>query len=109
MKIGIDIQDVSRIERLTPEKLQRIFSAREISYIEQKNNSPETIAGLFAAKEAYFKALGQGITHNRLLEIEIGHDKNGAPHYVEIINSTLSISHTKTTAVAVCVIYHNLV
>ena len=110
MKTGIDIQDVARIKKLSEDKLRRIFSVLELEYIESKNRAAQTIAGMYAAKEAYFKAIGTGITHNKLREVEILHDDFGAPY---IMNNeqgkgqrsvSISISHTKDTAVAVCIL-----
>jgi phosphopantetheine--protein transferase-like protein len=101
MKIGIDIVE---IERFAGFKYPDIFSAAELEYIQDKNNPPETTAGLYAAKEAYFKATGTGIIKSKLPEIEIAHDQNGKPYYRNNPTASLSISHTKTTAVAVCII-----
>jgi len=112
--IGIDIQDVDRFESYTkPEKMERMFSRRELDYISRKGHALETIAGMFCAKEAFFKAVGSGINISQLLEVEIGHQKSGAPYYIlssEIIKQNnlstarinLSISHTKRVATAIC-------
>ena len=108
MKIGIDIQQIAKVKSLvgTP-RMQRIFSEYELSYIEKKNFAPRTIAGLYCAKEAYFKALGTGVIHNQLNKVEVLHDELGAP-YLNLpdksIKTTLSISHTKSVAVAVVII-----
>jgi len=110
VKIGIDIQDISRIKKIKPDHMARIFSVSELEYIGRKNNSPQTIAGLYSAKEAFFKALGAGVQHSKLSQVEIGHDEFGAPKFNlkgsdwAELNTSLSISHTKNTAVAVCVI-----
>jgi holo-[acyl-carrier protein] synthase len=101
IKVGIDIVEVERFVNFGH---KNIFSAGELEYIRGKNNSPETIAGLYSAKEAYFKAIGTGIIKSKLPEIEIAHDENGKPYYKNAPSVSLSISHTKTTAVAVCVI-----
>ncbi len=102
MNIGIDIVDCDRVLNLINEK---IFSKNEIEYIHKKNNSLQTIAGIFAAKEAYFKAKGTGILRSKLPEIEVLHHKGGQPYYAHDEHATLSISHTATTAVAVCIIF----
>ncbi|MCL2756146.1 MAG: holo-ACP synthase [Firmicutes bacterium] len=115
MQIGIDIQDVKRMKQLSNAHLERIFSASEREYIISKNNAPQTIAGLYAAKEAFFKALGTGVMHSKLNLIEIKHTEQGAPFLniqdaelgEKIKYSTLSISHTKDTAVAVVIIEKN--
>lgn len=102
MNIGIDIVDCERVAGLISDK---IFSAEELAYIREKNNALPTVAGLFAAKEAYFKARGTGIIKSELPKIVIGHDENGQPYYINQSQTALSISHTKTTAVAVCIIF----
>jgi holo-[acyl-carrier protein] synthase len=101
MKVGIDIVEV---ERFTNFNYRGIFSPAESEYIRGKNDSPETIAGLYSAKEAYFKAVGTGIIKSKMPEIEISHDANGKPYYKNMPAASLSISHTKTAAVAVCII-----
>ena len=56
---GVDIVYISRIEKLMRDKkdrfYNRIFTPDEIKYIEEKNHSPQTVAGIFAAKEAISK------------------------------------------------------
>ena len=102
MNIGIDIVECDRVANLESDK---VFSAEELDYLRQKNHALETVAGLFAAKEAYFKARGTGIIKSELPKIVIGHHENGQPYYVNLPQTALSISHTATTAVAVCIIF----
>jgi holo-[acyl-carrier protein] synthase len=101
MNVGIDIEEVTRFR---DKDISRIFSAAEQEYIHSKSLAPETIAGLYCAKEAYFKATGTGIIIGKLTEIEIAHDANGKPYYKNDLKASLSISHTKSNAVAVCII-----
>jgi holo-[acyl-carrier protein] synthase len=58
--IGIDIVDISRIEALAAKHgerfLQRVFTEGEISYARGKRRCSESLAGRFAAKEAFMKA-----------------------------------------------------
>jgi phosphopantetheine--protein transferase-like protein len=100
MNVGIDIAE---IERFTGANIGGAFSAAEMEYIRGKPNKAETMAGLFCAKEAYFKAAGTGILKSRLPSVEIAYDGGGRPFYKNDPNALLSISHTKTTAVAVCI------
>jgi holo-[acyl-carrier protein] synthase len=116
MQIGIDIMEAVRFENMDRERMARIFTEREMDYIHKKNMAPETIAGMFCAKEAFFKALGTGVTQNNILDIEILHDHAGAPFYrlspsmiqnfgrLSTSKMQVSISNTKTVSVAVCII-----
>jgi holo-[acyl-carrier protein] synthase len=61
---GIDLTEVSRIRdaisRHGTRFMSRIYTDREISYVEHKANRFERYAARFAAKEAAMKALGTG-------------------------------------------------
>jgi holo-[acyl-carrier protein] synthase len=62
--IGIDIIEVARVRRLgskSPRFLERIFTPGEIAYCSKKKNQYQHFAARFAAKEAFFKALGERI------------------------------------------------
>ena len=102
MNIGIDIVECERVTGLISDK---IFSKSELEYIHSKKNALPTVAGLFAAKEAYFKAKGTGIVKSKLPEVVICHHENGQPYYLMDTQAVLSISHTNSMAVAVCIIF----
>ena len=102
MNIGIDIVEIERVAGL---KNDKVFSQNELAYIAKKNHALSTVAGLFAAKEAYFKAKGTGIVKSKLPEVVICHHENGQPYYLMDTQAVLSISHTNSTAVAVCIIF----
>jgi holo-[acyl-carrier protein] synthase len=61
---GIDLAEVPRIrtsfERFGLKFRDRLYTAREIAYVERKANRFERYAARFAAKEAGMKALGTG-------------------------------------------------
>ena len=112
---GIDIVEIDRIcSAINNNKrfIERIFTRNEINYIESKNNNMNTIAGLFAAKEAVSKALGSGISGFKWTDIEIYSEPSGKPSVrllgkakeladkVNISNIHISISHSKENAVA---------
>jgi holo-[acyl-carrier protein] synthase len=62
--IGIDIIEVTRVKNLAeknPRFLKRIFTDEEVEYCSKKKNSHQHLAARFAAKEAFFKALGKRI------------------------------------------------
>ena len=68
LKTGIDITSVDRIENEMQNRtfVKRVFSDKEQEYI--KNKSYASAAGIFAAKEAFFKS------QNMPLSIEYGND-----------------------------------
>ena len=81
--LGMDLCEISRMERLLDDErfLKRYFNEGEIGYIRTKGKSAaQTMAGIYAAKEAFSKALGTGITFD-LKEISIFHDEAGMPGY----------------------------
>lgn len=119
MHCGVDITKIDRFSKfLDDEKyLKKYFTSNEIEYIFSKQNKLQTIAGLYASKEAFLKALGNGIGRGlNLADINILHDKNGKP-FIEITpqiqyhlinyranDVCLSISHDGEYAVAFCVL-----
>ena len=117
--LGTDIVDIARIAKSVEEIRfrERVFSVHEISYCETKTNKAESYAARFAAKEAFFKALGTGwrggIAFN---EVEIKNDELGKPS-IHLLGTTakiiaekkvksihVSLSHTKETAIATVII-----
>lgn len=101
-KIGTDIVKISRIEKsIKKESFKNmVFSVNEISYCK----TAESFAGLFAAKEAYFKAAGTGI-NKRLNEIEILHNEKGRPYINGLPCSDVSISHDGEYAAATVILW----
>lgn len=101
-KIGIDIVEISRIEKSVQRDsfLKRVFTENEIAYAE----NAQSLAGIFAAKEAYFKALGTGITFP-LTDIEILHNENGKPYINGKEKCDLSISHDGGIAAATVILW----
>ena len=102
--VGIDIIEVERIEKLLNDNfITRNFSEAELEF----NSKPESVAGSFAAKEAFAKALGTGFRGFNLHDVEVLRDELGAPYIIfqgKQANAHVSISHTKSTAVAVVII-----
>lgn len=112
--LGIDLCEVTRMEKhLSDDRfLTRYFTEDEIRYVRSKGkNAAQTLAGLFAAREALGKALGTGIDFD-LRESEVCHDASGRPFYRlhgNLAERTagccfmLSISHEAGMAAAVCI------
>ena len=79
--IGIDLCELDRMQRLLEEgrSLWRMFTDAEQAYIAGKGaTAAQTMAGMFAAKEAILKAIGTGMTVP-LTDIVIGHTELGQP------------------------------
>ena len=113
---GIDLVEIARFRELDPKILKRfyarVFTPGERAYI---GGSFERAAGIFAAKEALVKALGCGIGLVTWQEVGIGYDAQGKPlpeltgsakkaeQVLGISAWSISISHTRSNAVAVAV------
>ncbi len=118
--LGTDIIEVGRIkEKLLADEGFRnsIFTHVEIEYCESKKNKAENYAARYAAKEAFFKALGTGWRYGMAWrEIEIINDELGKPdikvsgkvqEYIErskIKNIHVSLSHIKDMVNAIVII-----
>lgn len=106
MKIGIDVTQLSRIKKAAENEnfMERIFTEQEISYFSKGKIKWESVAGNFAAKEAFSKYLGTGIDGISFKDIELFHNEKGMPYICfkgERAKVTVSISHSEDTAVAV--------
>ncbi len=88
--IGTDIVSVDRIKNSLKNKdfIKRIFNEKEILKCKKVNNSINCYAKRFAAKEAFSKALGTGISNGiSFNEIIILNKKSGKP-YISVIDQT---------------------
>ena len=95
--IGTDIVSVDRIKKSVKNKnfLKRIFNKKEILKCKKVNRSINCLAKRFAAKEAFSKALGTGISKGiNFNEIVILNKKSGKP-YINIIGQTKKILYKK--------------
>ncbi|MEK4974757.1 holo-ACP synthase [Niallia sp. FSL R7-0648] len=109
---GIDITEIDRIESLLqskPKFVKRILTDTEMEKFQQLSGHRkcEFLAGRFAAKEAFAKALGTGIGANlSFLDIEIGYEEKGKPCIVKPFSKGvhLSITHSKHYAFAQVII-----
>jgi len=123
--IGVDIIKVARVSRLAKmDSNHKVFTAREMDYANLKaivkqrgetcTEKENSLAGMFASKEAFLKAFGMGIGEELALsDIEVGHYESGQPYIVEsekiaaflkkhnVNHIYLSISHDAGLAIAV--------
>jgi holo-[acyl-carrier protein] synthase len=81
---GVDLAEVPRIrasvERFGRKFVERIYTPREIAYVERKANKYERFAARFAAKEAGMKALGTGWRRGvRWQDFEVTNLPSGRP------------------------------
>lgn len=103
--VGIDIVDIARIggilERHGERFLEKVFAPSEIAYARSKKRLEETLAGRFAAKEAFMKAHGKRLIWR---EIEVCSDA-GRPFiiYHGTHYDGVSISHERSYAVSIVV------
>jgi holo-[acyl-carrier protein] synthase len=119
--IGVDIIDIPRVQKMVDDDknnfVTRVFTENEIKYCQTKHKKAIHFAARFAAKEAFFKALGTGWRYGmKWQEISVENDELGKPE-INLSGQTLeffknydcqhinlSISHTKEYAVAFVVI-----
>lgn len=107
--IGIDVIEISRFRDMNNLEMfiRRVFTQNEADYFVTKKNGARgfyaAIAGHFAAKEAFSKAIGTGVRGFSLADIEVCHDELGKP-YLKFggvtVNAAVTISHSDTVAVA---------
>ena len=88
--IGTDIIKVSRIKDALKKKtfLSRIYNVTEITKCKKTKKSIGCFAKRFAAKEAFSKALGTGISKGiNFNQIIVLNEKNGKP-FIKLIENT---------------------
>jgi len=119
--IGIDLAEVDRIreaiERHGRRFIDRIYTEKEIAYVERKANKYERYAARFAAKEAGMKAVGTGWKRGvRWRDFEVTNLPSGRPtlqlhgeaakfaENLGVRNIALSITHTAAQGMAIVIL-----
>lgn len=108
--LGTDIIEISRISKANKEDrlAKRVLTPDELDLYEGISNEERKtsyLAGRFAVKEAYSKALGTGIGKAvSFNDINCLNDENGKPFLVNASNTHVSISHSRDYAVATVII-----
>jgi len=114
--LGVDIVDVRMMARIIAGKagksfIKKTFTSKEIAYAK---GSAQTLAAIFAAKEAAFKAFGTGWLNGNL--VEVAHGRNGAPSLklhgkmetlakkMKIKRALVSLSYTESSAIAAVIV-----
>ena len=106
IKTGTDIVEISRFAKMQDIDLflKHAFTKRERDYFGGLKNPCKSIAGAFAAKEAFSKYMGSGFRGFGLRDVEVLHDSLGKPYLVFMnnrISADVSISHSDLYACAV--------
>ena len=122
LSVGVDLVEIERVEK-TLERygdrfLRRIYLDREIEYCMRKSRPGPSLAARFAAKEALFKAAAPLAPKGERLRLrwkqaEVYRGSSGPPtlnltgSYRDVAEGkhlSLSLSHSKTHAIAVVAI-----
>lgn len=119
MGLGIDFVNVNRMKHWTEIDgiVKRYFHENEIeAALSRGSSSILSLAARFAAKEAFGKALGTGLSGLKLTDIEVKNDHNGKPEiflretaleaFMDLGGKYihLSLSHEEEAAVAIVII-----
>jgi len=115
---GVDIVEVERIRRSVQKWgkhfLNKVFTVRELRYVQKKKNRYESLAARFATKEAVVKAFGERKERPfSLRQIEVVNTKVGVPKIIlhtpngkgslrlpkEVAEVVVSMSHSRLYAV----------
>jgi holo-[acyl-carrier protein] synthase len=117
--IGVDVIRVCRMERWrnVPGLLARYFHPEELSAALSKGSGADlSLAARFAAKEAFGKALGRGLSGIALKDILVVNRHNGKPEIVlfgaalEALKQSgankvhISLTHERDNAIAMVVL-----
>lgn len=120
--IGHDLVETARIksaiEKLGDRFKNKVFTKTEQDYCEQyKLNDYLHYAARFAAKEAFSKAIGTGLSDGfKFTEIGVENQKSGQPKLVLTgsmhekyghLNIHITLSHSESNAVAVVILESN--
>ncbi|EGC03544.1 MULTISPECIES: holo-ACP synthase [Ruminococcus] len=118
ISVGTDIVEVGRIRKSCQRDsfVRRVYAAEELEYFSAMRDPAESMAGSWAAKEAFSKSLGTGVRGFELTEVAVVRDKLGCPHLKlrgkakaiaeeRRLDFSLSISHTKEYATATVIAF----
>ncbi|MBR6012879.1 MAG: holo-ACP synthase [Selenomonadaceae bacterium] len=116
--IGIDVIEIERIKKAVQNEhfKNKVYTKIEQNYCESRGNqSAASYAARFAAKEAFFKAMGTGI-NTELTDVEVINNELGQPEIflhgkafqaaknLGVEKIFVSLSHSREYATATAVI-----
>jgi holo-[acyl-carrier protein] synthase len=105
MKVGTDIVEIARVPYENRAFVHGVLTPKEIAIFETRKDQAQFLAGRYAAKEAFLKALGTGLSGAKLNEIDVSYDCEGAPILSYHQQSyPVSISHDGGYAISVVII-----
>lgn len=120
---GVDIIEVERVryalDRWGEKFLKRVFTQREMDYVNTKKFPYENLAARFACKESVLKAFGDTRRGIQLKSIEVLNDSKGKPEIVlhdeakefasknRLDNIIVSMSHTANYAVSNAILWRD--
>ncbi|WP_073997721.1 NAD(P)H-hydrate dehydratase [Anaerococcus urinomassiliensis] len=105
--IGIDLVNIEKFSKKT--NILNTFTENEISHAASKVNTNESLAGIYAAKEAIIKACGLNLYYILRKKIEIKYENDKPVAYINGQESKvdISISHDGSYAISVCSTTYN--
>lgn len=119
--LGLDLCAIERIEAAIAKNdgfLERYYTAEERAYLQARGKAAgQSAAAMFAAKEAFLKALGVGLSGGvAMADVGVIHDDKGCPAYALAEKARkrmeqsgahaarLSLTHDAGVAAAVCIL-----
>ncbi len=124
IRIGTDIVDVERIKRSIEKEsfVKKVFAPQEIEYARKKADPTHSFAARFAAKEAFFKALGTGLYTQGMgpLDVWVENSASGRPELKfssaahdllsqlgQSYSVDISLAHDGSMAIATVVLFYS--
>jgi len=84
IRVGTDVVEIERVGKSIRKEafVNKVFAAVEIDYCRQKAKPEASFAARFAAKEAFFKALGTGLYTEGMgpQDVWVENDASGRPY-----------------------------
>ncbi len=102
MQVGIDVINNNRIKD-DPEFVKKILNKEELPLYEKRSDKKIYLASRWAIKEAFIKALGKGVSYDKIAVLS---EVSGKPYikYEGQIYKGVSVSHEKDYSVAIVIV-----